>query len=529
MLRCPMLAGMGADVLAPRRRNVLPAAVLRVAPDRRLVDEVHAGSERAFEVLFTRHHRPVLAFCRHMLGSREEAEDAAQQTFLTAYREIARGEQPRALRPWLYTIARHRCLSALRGRRRRSLGGVPERAADTLLTEVTAREDLRAILADVARLPYDQRAALVLAELGDISHEEIARIVECPREKVKALVFQARSSLAAERTAREISCAEVQEQLAVLRGGALRRGVLRRHLDECPGCRAFRDTVRVQRRRLGLLLPGAPIVALKRAVLGTLFGSGGGAAGGGALTIGALGGAGLALTAVVAVAIPGGPFAAGGTASREGREPAPVAPATAPHHPAASASSWTPRGGTHRAASDRVREAGSATTPARQGAPLSKPSPQARENARETRPAPYEPPGARDPADEAHSVDQVAPANPSAPPAGDVQKRARPAKPPKPPQANRQVTPAAPAKPDHAPAPANPEKAYGQIAPGKPPAAPGEATPVNENGQNHTPPAAAADSAPTPGADPSPGGAPAPGALGTGGDAHGLRPSRPRP
>ena len=148
---------------------------------------------------------------------------------------------------------------------------------DRLAAEVATREDLRTILADVAQLPDDQRAALVLTELGDVSHEEIARILVCPREKVKALVFQARSSLVATRVARETPCADIREQLANLRGGALRRTTLRRHLRDCPACSAFREQVRVQRRALGLLLPVAPGVGLRRMVLDTVFGSGAGA------------------------------------------------------------------------------------------------------------------------------------------------------------------------------------------------------------------------------------------------------------
>jgi RNA polymerase sigma factor (sigma-70 family) len=524
-----MLARMGADVVAPRRGNVMPAAMLRVASDHRLIEEVHAGSERAFEVLFNRHQRPVLAFCHYMLGCREEAEDALQQTFLTAYGEITRGERPRSLRPWLYTIARNRCLSALRGRRRRSLGDVPERGADNLLTEVTTREELRAILADVARLPDDQRAALVLAELGDTSHAEIARIVGCPQAKVKALVFQARSSLSAERTARELSCAEVQQQLATLRGGALRRGVLRRHLHDCPGCRAFRDEIRAQRRRLGVLLPGAPFLALKRAVLGTLFGSGGGAAGGAALTAGTLSGAGLAATALVALAVPGGPRATGGTASRDGREPVrPVASATMPAPRAAPASAWASRVGTERAASELVREGRRASTPRRAGTQLAEPSGRARVNVDDARPATTEQPAAPDRGDRADRADRAEPTRPSEAPAGDG--RAKPARHgnlPAPSQANRPVTPVKPARPDPQPSPAKPPQAHGELAPGKPP----ETPPPNPGGQNQTPPAAAPESAPTPpqSAQPSPGNAPPQGATGRAGDGPGVSPSGPRP
>ena len=164
-------------VMGRRHEDLAPAALLRLASDERLLAQVHAGSERAFEALFDRHHRPVLAFCQHMLGSREEAEDVVQLTFLAAHRDLIRGEPPFALRPWLYGIARHRCLSVLRARREHPVEEVPEPATDHLDTEIAMRDDLRAILADVARLPDDQRAALVLAKLGDVSYDEIARIL----------------------------------------------------------------------------------------------------------------------------------------------------------------------------------------------------------------------------------------------------------------------------------------------------------------------------------------------------------------
>jgi RNA polymerase sigma factor (sigma-70 family) len=256
----------------------LPAALLRSASDQRLVEHVRAGSHRAFETLFDRHHRAVLSFCAHMLGSQEEAEDAAQQTFLVAYRDLVRTAEPVALRPWLYGIARHRCLVARRERRRRPIGVVdePGRSYD-LTAEVGMRDDIRAVFADVARLPDEQRAALVLAELGDLSHEEIARVVGCPRGKIKALVFQARASLSAARDARETPCAEIREQLTTLREPALGRATLRRHLNDCPSCRAYRDVVRSRRRRLGTWLPWGPIIGLKRYVIGAVSGSGSGA------------------------------------------------------------------------------------------------------------------------------------------------------------------------------------------------------------------------------------------------------------
>lgn len=280
-------------------QDLVPVTPLRLASDDRLVESVRAGSERAFEALFDRHHRPVLAFCRHMLGSTADAEDAMQHTFLAAYRDLMRSEKPIALRPWLYAIARHRCLSVLRGRRERPSEDLPDRGTDNLASQVDLREDVRTTFADLTRLPEDQRAALTLAELGDVSHEQIARILGCHRDKVKALVFQARASLTADRTARETPCADIRAQLATA-GGALRHTNLRRHVRDCAGCRAFRGQLRA-RPRIALLLPA---VGLKRLVLAAVSAPGGAGAAGAALTAGALGG--TVATALVVAGIAGG-------------------------------------------------------------------------------------------------------------------------------------------------------------------------------------------------------------------------------
>ena len=92
--------------------------LLGLASDDRLVQQIQHGSEAAFEVAFERHSPAILGFCRHMLGSQEEAEDAVQHTFAAAYSDLQRGgEREIALKPWLFTIARNRCLSLLRARR----------------------------------------------------------------------------------------------------------------------------------------------------------------------------------------------------------------------------------------------------------------------------------------------------------------------------------------------------------------------------------------------------------------------------
>jgi RNA polymerase sigma factor (sigma-70 family) len=146
----------------PRSRRRLP----RGRSDAALVARVRAGDDRAFELVFDRHHRGLLAFCGHMLGSREEAEDALQQTFMAAYRALRSTDGAIRLRAWLYTIARNHCLSVLRARREHVAFDETRAPTDGLAVELDRRAELRGLLGDLERLPDDQRAALVLFEAG---------------------------------------------------------------------------------------------------------------------------------------------------------------------------------------------------------------------------------------------------------------------------------------------------------------------------------------------------------------------------
>ena len=263
-------------------------------------------------MLYERHHAALLSFCRHMLGSLQDGEDALQQTFLRAHRALSDGPPPDAMRPWLFAIARNRCRTLLAARRESTVALEDfEPSFDGLAEDVGRRADLRELVHDLARLPEDQREALVLFELGGSSQTEIARVLACPPAKVKALVFQARSTLIAERDARSTPCEAIREQLAVARGGLLRRGSLRRHLRQCAPCDAYRLAVAGQRDALASLLPVLPTAGLKAAVLAAAGLSGGGgtaaAAAGGAASLGGVaagGGAasagGFAVTAIVA-------------------------------------------------------------------------------------------------------------------------------------------------------------------------------------------------------------------------------------
>jgi len=332
--------------------------------DERLVARVRAGDDDAFEAIYDRYYLGLLAFCRHMLGSRQEAEDALQHSFASAYRALRRDDSAVELRPWLYTIARNRCLSTLRARRDEvDIDGLePERGAlDGLPAQIQLRSDLRDLVEDMQRLPDDQRAALVLFELGDHSHDEIGTVLGVRREKVKALVFQARSGLLRARRARDASCVEIREQIATTVSVLPKRGLVRAHIERCEACAAFEREVRRQRSALAAILPVVPSAGLKATVLGFALGGGGGAAaitgatvgGGAAAGGGAVAGAlGTAGVATVAGGVVGGPakvaglgalgakglvtkvlavVAVAGGGGEAARHVAPQAPAGAPH------------------------------------------------------------------------------------------------------------------------------------------------------------------------------------------------------
>jgi RNA polymerase sigma factor (sigma-70 family) len=274
-----MEAGVAPRLSTSRVPVFSSPVLLRVASDARLVALIREGRSGAFEAAYDRHHRPILAFCRQMLGDRDEAEDAVQHTFAAAYGELKSSQRHVHLRPWLFAIARNRCVTILRGRREQPVAVVAEVPTEALAAQVQAREDLRELVNDLQLLPEEQRAALVLAELGALSHADIAEALGVPRDKVKALIFQARESLLADRAARETACTEIRAQLASGRGAVVRRANVRRHLRQCGGCREFRAEVSRQRRAFALLLPVVPTIALKQTVLGGAV-AGGKAAGG---------------------------------------------------------------------------------------------------------------------------------------------------------------------------------------------------------------------------------------------------------
>ena len=258
---------------------------LRFAADDRLLALVRGGDATAFEILYDRHVRELLSFCRYMLGSPADAEDAVQSTFASAHRALLADDREIELRPWLFAIARNACLSILRRRRPEAEIAEGWASGEDPVAQVEQREDVRQVLATLLELPETQRTALVLSELHGFSQTEIATLLGVRPEQVKSYVYQARTNLISEREARGADCRVIQQELILARGPALLKSRLRRHLRSCSDCREYAAEVARQRHHLGILLPVAPLLALKRravhAVLGRIPSSGAFSGGGG--------------------------------------------------------------------------------------------------------------------------------------------------------------------------------------------------------------------------------------------------------
>ncbi len=267
--------------------------LLRLQTDERLIALVRRGHHGAFEALVQRYQPRLLAFCRHMLGSQEDAEDVLQEVFAASFNAMRADDRPINARPWLYRIARNRCLNHLR--RPQAAGqdsmDVFERDGGTTTADtVHKREEFRHIVADVQELPESQRTALLLREIDALSYDQIAEAMDTTVPSVKSLLVRARVSLAEASEARLLTCDEVRLELGqVAEGIAKSSAPVRRHLKVCDRCRIFKGELRSTSKALAAIYPIGPLVILKKlwiaklgvgGAAGAAASSGGGAAAG---------------------------------------------------------------------------------------------------------------------------------------------------------------------------------------------------------------------------------------------------------
>jgi RNA polymerase sigma factor (sigma-70 family) len=149
--------------------------------------------------LYERYAGQIYGFCLHKLGSREEAEDAVQNTFLNAFRGLRRGVEPQAESAWLFKIAENVCLSRHRSSFRRGRVETPsdlQAIQDVLASPERRDDDLIGLEEALARMPESQRRAILLREWQGLSYREIAEEMELTQSAVETLIFRARRTLA---------------------------------------------------------------------------------------------------------------------------------------------------------------------------------------------------------------------------------------------------------------------------------------------------------------------------------------------
>jgi RNA polymerase sigma factor (sigma-70 family) len=163
------------------------------------VEGAVAPEADATRALYEEYANQVFRYCLHQLGSREEAEDAVQSTFLNAFRGIKRGVVPELEAAWLFKIAHNVCLSRRRSSWRR--GRIESPADFEVIEELTPApthraDELIGLQEVLERLPETQRRAILLREWQGLSYREIADELELSQGAVETLIFRARRSLA---------------------------------------------------------------------------------------------------------------------------------------------------------------------------------------------------------------------------------------------------------------------------------------------------------------------------------------------
>lgn len=222
--------GVSASVSAPwaaRWAGLLAWMLMSEPSEAQVLDLARAGDRAAFGKLVRAHQRRVFGCALHMLGDRGEAEDATQETFLRAFRAIARFDGRSELSTWLYRICMNVCLNTLRRRRRLDAADIddpriPEPAANPVQGDSDPRRTTEAaelygrLATALDALTPSLRATVVLVCLQGVPHKEAAEVLGCPEGTVAWRIHEARSRL---RDALQAELAEDPELAAIASAG----------------------------------------------------------------------------------------------------------------------------------------------------------------------------------------------------------------------------------------------------------------------------------------------------------------------
>ena len=291
-------SALRAPATLPETRILMGAPLLRFRSDEQLVALFRAGHDEAFRAIHERYHKRLFIYARQMLHGRQDAEDALQDVFVRAYAGLRASDHDLALRAWLFRVAHNRCIDELR----RPAPPPPEvlqlvrSTVHDPLAEIDIRESLRRLIADIRRLPEQQRSALLMRELVGMSYADLSVSLGISVGAVKSLLVRARVALAQAAEARDTSCSLIRAQLVEAHDRGLRPNAnARKHMRDCVGCKSFRRELRGMSRQLAAVAPAVGPLGVLAKTLGLSGGAGGGAAGGGGLAL--LGGGGATASA----------------------------------------------------------------------------------------------------------------------------------------------------------------------------------------------------------------------------------------
>lgn len=178
---------------------MIAAPISRLTDDQ-LVSRFRSGDESAFAEIHDRYRVALTAFARRMVqSSGHDADDVIQDAFIRAYRGLRVTDRPMALRPWLYMIVRNRALDQLRSPQRSDVYddevGMRAVTDSDPARRFADSEEMREIVAEIARLPERQRMALVMREFDGRTHAETAHALHTTVPATKSLIIRARSNL----------------------------------------------------------------------------------------------------------------------------------------------------------------------------------------------------------------------------------------------------------------------------------------------------------------------------------------------
>ena len=175
----------------PRRDTRIGPAI-----DPSLIDRARNGDLDAFETIVRARIEAVYRLTRAILGDEADARDAAQETFLAAWRQLPRLRDPERFEAWLQRVAVNAARQTLRARGRRRVREIPSSFVatqpDPVADATGARADAAILDAALARLPVEQRSILVLHHFEARSVAELATILDVPLGTAKSRLFRAR-------------------------------------------------------------------------------------------------------------------------------------------------------------------------------------------------------------------------------------------------------------------------------------------------------------------------------------------------